>query len=337
MPSQSLQVASRYPQPTLQFFDESSPGQHYSVIPPRDKNAGSRQLVTALGWFSVGLGLVQLLAPRRMSRAIGVADYPAMMRMIGVRELVIGAGILTQPKQGPWLRARVAGDIKDLAMLGIAASTPRNRRSRVLTAASMVAGIAALDLIASARQSDAEKQGQYKTDSGAVVVEKVITVNRPAEECYRFWRDFDNFPRFMTHVESVEAISDTRSHWKVKAPMGASVEWDAEITDDQPNRLLSWHSVQGAEVDNAGTVYFEPAPGERGTTVRVKLQYSPPAGKLGAAFAKLFGEEPAQQIDSDLRHFKQLIETGVIPTTVGQSAGTRSFKTRVLFRKGAPG
>jgi uncharacterized membrane protein len=119
--------------------------------------------------------------------------------------------------------------------------------------------------------------------------------------------------------------------------MGGSVEWDAEVTVDQPGELLAWHSVEGADVDNAGTVRFEPAPGRRGTIVRIDLQYSPPGGAAGALVAKLFGEEPSQQIDEDLRRFKWLIETGEIPTTVGQPSGPRDPLTRLLIRKGEPG
>jgi uncharacterized membrane protein len=141
----------------------------------------------------------------------------------------------------------------------------------------------------------------------------------------------------MKHLESVQVTGDNRSHWKAKAPLGASVEWDAQVTVDQPGQLLAWHSVEGSEVDNAGTVRFERAPGGRGTIVRVEMQYSPPGGKAGAVIARLFGEEPSRQLDEDLRRFKWLIETGEIPTTVGQPSGRRDPITRLLFRKGAPG
>lgn len=314
------------------------PQQYGQAYHPRNNgSARNDRLAKALGWFSIGLGLAQILAPRTVSRAIGTTDHPGLMRAVGMREITAGVGILSQKKPTGWLWSRVAGDAMDLAMLGIAAAAPRNQRSRVALATAAVAGIAALDLLAGMKHSEADKFGQFRSEEGALFVEKSITVNRSAEECYRYWRDFNNFSRFMTHIESVQATSDKRSHWKAKAPMGGSVEWDAEVTVDQPNQLLAWHSVEGADVENAGTVRFEPATGGRGTVVRVEMQYSPPGGKVGAIAARLFGEDPSQQIDDDLRHFKQILETGVIPTNVGQSSGQRSAKARLLFRKGAPG
>jgi uncharacterized membrane protein len=295
-----------------------------------------QRIAKALGWFSIGLGLVQLLAPRSMSRAIGIDEQPVLMRAIGVREIASGVGILSERKQTEWLWSRVAGDAMDLALLGIAASTPGTNGKRVATVAATVAGITALDTLTSVRysqQSDAEAGAAF----GEVNVKKSIAINRSPEECYSFWRNFENFPRFMKHLEEVQVILGKQSHWKAKGPGGTSVEWDAEIISDEPNRELAWRSVEGADVDNAGVVHFERAPGGRGALVRVQLQYRPPGGVAGAMIAKLFGEEPAQQIDEDLRRFKQLIETGEIPTTVGQSSGHRGPVTRLLFRQGAPG
>jgi uncharacterized membrane protein len=132
------------------------------------------------------------------------------------------------------------------------------------------------------------------------------------EEVYAFWRNFENLPRFMRHLESVTVSGDRRSHWVAKAPAGKSVEWDAEILEDRPNELISWRSLPGADVYNAGTVQFQPASGGRGTEVRVTLEYHPPFGKLGSRIAMLFREEPGQQVYDDLRNFKQVMETGEI-------------------------
>jgi len=161
-------------------------------------------------------------------------------------------------------------------------------------------------------------------------VEKSVTINRPAEDLYRFWHDFANLPRFMKHLESVSISSDRRSHWVVNGPAGRHVEWDAEITEDRPNQLIAWRSLAGAEVDNAGTVRFEPATGGRGTVVRVVIDYRLPAGALGMAVAQLFGEAPQQQIEGDLRRFKNIMEASEIPTTVGQPAGKRSATGTML-------
>ncbi len=155
----------------------------------------------------------------------------------------------------------------------------------------------------------------------AIKVEKTVTINKPKEELYRFWRKFEKLPHFMKHLKSVTTISDKRSHWVANAPMGASVEWDADIIEDRENEFISWASVEGADVDNSGFVRFKPAPGERGTEVKVVIEYAPPGGVVASAFAKLFGEEPEQQIGDDLRRFKQLMEAGEIATTVGQPKG----------------
>ena len=153
-------------------------------------------------------------------------------------------------------------------------------------------------------------------------VESSRTIQKPAEELYRFWRNFENLPRFMDNLESVRVLDNQRSHWTVKAPAGRTVEWDAQIINEQANELIAWRSLEGADVDNAGSVRFLPGPGGRGTEVRVVIDYIPPAGRVGFAVAKLFGREPRQQVEEDLRRFQQLMEAGEIPTTRGQPRGT---------------
>ncbi|MFB2922438.1 MULTISPECIES: SRPBCC family protein [Aerosakkonema] len=154
----------------------------------------------------------------------------------------------------------------------------------------------------------------------SIKVEKTVTINKSPEELYRFWHNFENLPRFMKHLKHVKVYDEKRSHWIASAPMGNSVEWDAEIINDQQNKLIAWASVEGADIDNSGFVRFQPAPADRGTEVKVVMEYNPPGGVVGSAIAKLFGEEPEQQIVSDLRRFKQLMETGEIATTEGQTS-----------------
>lgn len=143
-----------------------------------------------------------------------------------------------------------------------------------------------------------------------IKVEESVTINRPLLEVYRFWRNFENLPRFMDHLESVTVIDDTHSHWVAKGPAGTKVEWDAVIHNEVDDELIAWRSLPGAEVNNAGSVHFTPTPNGTGTDVRVVLSYEPPAGKLGAAVAKLLGEEPSQQVAEDLRRFKQVMDLG---------------------------
>ncbi len=155
----------------------------------------------------------------------------------------------------------------------------------------------------------------------SIKVEKTVTINKPADELYRYWHNFEYLPTFMKHLKSVKVLNGTRSHWIANAPLGTSVEWDADLVNDQENQLIAWASVEGADIDNSGFVRFTPAPGGRGTEVKVVIEYNPPGGVIAAGIAKLFGEEPEQQAGDDLRRFKQLMEAGEIATTEGQPSG----------------
>lgn len=171
------------------------------------------------------------------------------------------------------------------------------------------------------KQSTIEQAQEAIGINKTIKVEKTVTINKSADELYRFWHKFENLPTFMKHLKSVSVQNDKRSHWIANAPLGSSVEWDAEILEDRENEFISWASVEGADIENSGFIRFKKAPGDRGTEVKVVLEYSPPGGALAAAFAKLFGEEPEQQIGDDLRRFKMLMEAGEIATTEGQPKG----------------
>lgn len=170
---------------------------------------------------------------------------------------------------------------------------------------------------------DSAHEGHGVTDGihKGVKVQKTVTVNRSPAECYRFWRQFENLPRFMTHLKSVRVVDSTHSRWEARAPLGKTVSWDAEIITDRPDELIAWKSVGDADVDNAGSVRFRPAPGNRGAEVTVEINYEPPGGRLGASIAWLLGEEPDIQVREDLRRFKQIMEAGEVPTTEGQPSG----------------
>jgi uncharacterized membrane protein len=155
--------------------------------------------------------------------------------------------------------------------------------------------------------------------SRGINVEESVTINKPIAEVYRFWRNFENLPQFMQHLESVAAREAGVSHWVAKGPAGMRVEWDARIINEVDNKLIGWQSLDGSMVSTAGSVNFDEI--EHGTRVRVRLQYNPPGGKIGAAVAWLFGEEPTIQIREDLRRFKALLEAGEIPTIEGQTSG----------------
>ncbi len=271
--------------------------------PSRDDVAWSK----TLGWFSIGLGLAEVAAPRRLARLIGVEERRLLLRSLGVREIISGVGILTQRQPAGWMWSRVAGDAMDLALLGAAFRAPvsgRGKRRVALTAAA-VAGVTMADFMVSRRLTRA-------SDSSLVRVTQSVTINRRAEDLYGVWRRFENLPPMLPHLASVQAVNETRSHWVVRGPAGTAVEWDADIIEDRPNEMIAWRALPDADIRHAGSVRFRPAPGGRGTEVTVTFEYVPPAGGLGSAVAMLFGAEPAQQVYEGLRAFKQIMETGEI-------------------------
>ncbi len=168
------------------------------------------------------------------------------------------------------------------------------------------------------------KSLRAQLDEHGVQVTECFLIGKPQEELYNWWRDFSCLPTFMSHLKSVRPLDDKRSEWIATAPAiaGGEIRWEAEITADQPNERIAWQTVEGSAVQHRGSVSFTKAAGDRGTNVRVDLQYDPPAGQIGEWVAWMFGEEPKQQIRSDLRKFKRLMETGEIPTIEGQSHGT---------------
>ena len=143
-----------------------------------------------------------------------------------------------------------------------------------------------------------------------ILVDKSITIDLPPHEVYRFWRDFENLPHFLNHLEAVWMIGDHRYHWVAEAPAGMSVEWDADVIVERPPELITWCSRPGSQIPNEGSVHFEERIGGLATEVHVSLRYYPPAGRIGAWIAKLFGEEPGQQIEEDLLHLKDILESG---------------------------
>jgi uncharacterized membrane protein len=282
---------------------------------PRTRSA---QIATGLGYFSLGLGLAELIAPGTMARLIGLDDtddgHRRTLRAFGAREIANGAAILAAPDDAKWLWSRVGGDALDLAYLG-AAGLKEGAEARRIAAALAVAGVTALDLFSAWQLQQRDGRSGRRGGRRGFFVEEASTINRPVEEVYAFWRRFENFPRFMRHLESVERIDDRRSRWRARAPAGTSVTWEAEITDERENEFIAWRSIEGSQVMHQGSVSFQRAPGARGTEVRASLEYAPPAGSLGRGVAWLFGEEPSQQIRDDLRRFKQLLETGEVPAS----------------------
>ncbi|SBT44115.1 Uncharacterized membrane protein [Micromonospora narathiwatensis] len=294
----------------------------------------SEGLSRLLGWFSLGLGVTALAAGAQIGRLAGIDDSPAaraVLRAAGARELGHAATLLVPRRPGLGAWTRVAGDVMDLAATGQALRHRHGARRRRLTyLMAALAGITAVDLYVSAR---ATRGRRGMTGSGRAYGS--VTVNRTPQEAYRFWRDFENLPRFMYHVQSVRTTDGRRSQWIAKAPAGRSVRWEAEIVEERPNQLIRWRSVDGTRVPNSGAVRFAPIAGGTGTEVRVELEYAPPGRVLGALVARAFGEHPRQQIADDLRRFKQVIETGEIARSDGTPDGT-SIHSQMKQRPARP-
>jgi uncharacterized membrane protein len=174
---------------------------------------------------------------------------------------------------------------------------------------------------ASTSESNAKKTAV--TAGHGTRVDHAVIVMKPVAEVYRFWRDFENLPRFMAHLLDVDTTTDGKSHWVARGSFNVRVEWDAELVNDKPNQMIAWRSLKGSDVDCAGSVHFTELPHGRGTRVHVELKYDPPGGQVTTAITSLIGKSPNAQIRADLRRFKQLLEAGEVPSIKGQPHGRR--------------
>jgi uncharacterized membrane protein len=272
-------------------------------------------LARALGWLSLGLGVASLAAPQTIAEAVGLerdGRTHGLLRVVGLREIVTGLGLIKSPSPTPWLKARVAGDAMDLALLTLAMASPGADRQRVQTALAATLGITALDAFNSSAAS--------KSADGTLAAEQAIgdkasaaiTINTPLHEVYQFWDGFQNLPRFMSDFATVEITAANRSHWTVRGPAGISVQWDAEIIETRPDELIAWRTLPGSDVEAAGAVRFRTAPGDQGTEVRQDTWFTLPGGDLGRMIGELVAGGLGVQMGNDLRRAKQLIEIGEI-------------------------
>jgi uncharacterized membrane protein len=209
-------------------------------------------------------------------RALSVLGIPVAV-MIGVRR----GGIL-----GTVMGFAAA----ELAVRGLTGHSPLYR---------------ALGVDTSVQARDLDEQGIW--------IGKIITISRPVGELYSFWRNFSNLPRFIEYLESVTETGGSRTHWVAKAPLGLRIEWDAEMIEVIPNEVITWRSVPGSGLVNAGHVRFQPLPDKQGTEISVVLGYLPPAGPLGERIAETIGMSANTLLAEALDSFKQLMETGEAP------------------------
>lgn len=279
----------------------------------------SKALAVGLGWFSVGLGLAELTAPGSVARLIGIRDDDyavSLLRAYGARKIANGIAILSEPERPAWLWSRVAGDAVDLLSL---LQAQRSNSTKTAAATAAVLGVTAIDLYCAQRLAGKDDGLPGRRTRGMlaeVQVTEAITVNRSIEDVYNFWRNFENFPLFMKHIESVE-VSGRQSRWRAIGPAGLRVEWQAELLEERELERMSWRTVEPSDVLHHGSVHFARAPRSSGTEIQVHLHYAPPAGQLSRGIAWLLGSDPESQIREDLRRFKQLMETGEVVLSEG--------------------
>jgi uncharacterized membrane protein len=316
------------PAPGYEDFEYREPerrqnGAGYQQTRSQDGNA--EQLARFLGWFSIGLGVAEIVAPRQLSEMIGVEYRPGVFRLMGLREIGHGIAILSQEQPAGAVWSRVAGDMLDLALLGSQLDSNNPEREKTLAATMSVLGVTAVDLYTAKRLSQqpngtsggranggGTSAGDMVQSGRGIKVKTSITIGRPIGEVYGFWRNFENLPRFMSHLQSVQVLDGRRSHWTAVGPANIRLEWDAETLEDRTEELISWRSLPGGQVDTAGYVQFRQAPGNRGTEVMVEMRYDPPGGVVGASIAKLFGESGQEVVNRDLHAFKNVLETGEV-------------------------
>lgn len=308
---QSSEPSTR--EPTRRTQPPRPARRHRAVPRPADQRHAGGSLPHGLGWLSLGLGAAALGTPRLVSHLIGVEERTTLLRLVGLREIASGLGILSGRHAGGVL-SRVAGDMIDLSLLGGALrANTGSRRARVAAATAIVAGVTALDYFGMKRV-DAATGGDHAPVEGAV------TINRSPEALYAFWRNVENLSQFMRRIATIEATGEKTSHWTAKPVGGVTLAWDSETTADEPNRRIAWRSVEGATVETAGEVTFTPAPGDRGTVVRVAMHYRPPGGTVGSMVAKMLGKAADMQLREDLRRFAQLMEAGELTTNARRRA-----------------
>ena len=269
------------------------------------------KIADSLGWFSIGLGLGEVTAARRVGRFLGIEHRAGLLRAYGVREIATGIGILTLRRRAPGLWARVGGDALDLATLGSALLHGNPKRGNVGAAIGAVAAITALDVVAAQRLGSQPTSGAA---TGAIEIKRTISIGKSAEGLYRVWREPQALPTLMKGFAEITPLDADRARWKLRAPLGRTLEWETQIVEDRPSELVRWESLPGASLPHQGSISFRPAPDGWGTEATLCFHFEPPPGPLGGVAALLPDAVPAIAVGTVLRRFKSLAETGEIPT-----------------------
>ena len=271
-----------------------------------DSKRDGTGLATGLGWFSIGLGAAELFAPRLIAKLSGTQDSAkarSIFRIFGAREILAGALIFAGPRRALPLWNRVLGDAIDITALALAARNPKASQTRLIASIASVLGVTAVDVLAAVLATKRQSAARAPAISA-------ITINRPPMEVYEAWRDYERFPRFMHWLESVRDLGNGLTQWTAKLPVGGTITWRAVTTEDRPGERIAWRTLDDAKVPSRGAVTFKPTLNGFGTEIEVEMQYDVPGSRaLGAFFAKLASKE---QVNGDLKRFKQVLETGEV-------------------------
>lgn len=290
----------------------------------RGSQRGAGALAQGLGWFSIALGITELVAPRAITRALGLRGQEGLMQAYGLREIGTGIGILAAKDPAPWIWGRIGGDALDLATVAGGLETPK--RGSALLALLALGGMTAVDVACGLQlRRDREMADPDGRGAGAPAeapeAERSITIGKTARELYERWHDPGTLTRVMAPFAAVRTSEGGTMNWQVAGPLGQNLDWETETVDDRPGEAIGWQSLPGAQVPSEGSIRFRPATGGRGTVATLRVRFDPPGGLLGDAVAKLLGGlVPATIVDMALHRFKSLVETGEIPTTERQPA-----------------
>ena len=296
--------------------------------------ADAEQVAIALGWFSIGLGLVEILKPSRLTRAFDTHHQEPIYRLYGARELAAGAGLLLNRDKSPWLYARLAGDALDAVTLALGLGG--RRQGNVMAGLAAVAGVTALDLWAARALGDQERRaitaaGPHKSGGrawrhGIFDVERSVTINKDADTLRDLWMDPPTLPRIMAHIADIEQLGAGRARWTVPTPLGP-YSWETQLVSNDQEDALRWETDGANALIRRGVVRSATAPKKYGTVMTAALTFDPPGGMLGRGTAALLGDQmPGALVDKTLLYFKALAETGEIPTTAGQPAARRNTR-----------
>lgn len=278
-------------------------------------------LARILGGVSLGMGALKLIAPQTVAGFAGARRSDKMVRLHGLRDLALGLGIFTGSSPQPWLWLRLAGDVVDA--FALVTGSRKKKEGVHFGPLALLVGVGALDALCARNAAPLEARNARKGRAEANVL-----IARSPEECYRFWRDLHNIPRFVSDRLQVHQISPKQAHWTLQLPGDlANLEWNVESLEEVPSQRISWRHLPGSPIDAEGTVTFEAAPGGRGTYIHVQIDFGFPAQSVAEPLSRLLGKHPEQLLYKSLRRMKQLMEVGEVMTTEGQPAGRRNSTT----------